>query len=438
MDEEAILAGLAPTLRRLVQTHLCSRSVMKIPLFADERSYATLGLQLAVHDRLRPILREAREPIMECLEKGAPPGPSVFFLRRGSVAALSALPGVTYFDLDAATLTGAGALLGEQCLMAKSESIATYRALTRCELFALEIDAWFHILCETVSEREDVDAMARMVYAGFARCHVVRALSLRAAVVAAGTIWPVDPSRPKDATRAIQQGAALRLQVRWMQRIARRMLRTLDDPDEDLAPLVPALYFALWGRRRRKRATIAPSAAQMSARASLARASAGGALKLAGAFARQASGARSPTSQPTSARSEGPSAGGGFALESSVSGRCEGAVRGGSFRAINQEEGERALGGGGSILERAGTSNGMTSGATLEQRIAQLEHMEERMVERMTLVVERSVERAVEHAVSKAVAQVGRRVGETMSASFTRGTVGAPLGAPPNVGNYSA
>lgn len=101
MDEDEIVGGLAPTLRRDVQTHLMAQNVMKIPLFSSERSYTTLSLQLEIHNKLRPMLREARERITEALEKGAVGGPSVFFLRRGQVAATASIKGVSFFEIDA-------------------------------------------------------------------------------------------------------------------------------------------------------------------------------------------------------------------------------------------------------------------------------------------------------------------------------------------------
>ena len=48
MDEEMILSQLAPTLRREMQTHLLSSSVERLPLFQEDRPYASIDLQLEV------------------------------------------------------------------------------------------------------------------------------------------------------------------------------------------------------------------------------------------------------------------------------------------------------------------------------------------------------------------------------------------------------
>ena len=40
---------------------------------------------MQVQRMFRPLLREAKESIVDSLKKGAPPGATVFFLRRGTV-----------------------------------------------------------------------------------------------------------------------------------------------------------------------------------------------------------------------------------------------------------------------------------------------------------------------------------------------------------------
>ena len=216
MDEAEILAHLAPTLRRLVLHHLLSRSVMRIPIFSEERSYVTvelchevrtrdsgscpicrrahprlcphggslpaptphgsslpapaltaalcpprprLRLSAQVHSKIRPLLREANENIMESLEKGAPGDLSVYFVRRGTISALASLPEVSFFDIDAGTVNGCGAIIGEHALMTKTQGICSYRAMTRCELYSLAVDDLYAI-AQRLKERDPEDVRA--------------------------------------------------------------------------------------------------------------------------------------------------------------------------------------------------------------------------------------------------------------------------------------
>ena len=186
MDEEAILDNLAPTLRRDVQAHLLSRTVARLPLFQR----LSLSLQLEVHAKLKPVLREASEAVVDSLTKGSRGGASIFFLRRGIVSAKAALADeLPLFDLDAGTASGGGCILGEHALMAKSQCICTYGAATRCELFALGVEELLGITqAGGVLMPEEVDTLAREIYADFARRHILRAvsLSLRLAQLSAG------------------------------------------------------------------------------------------------------------------------------------------------------------------------------------------------------------------------------------------------------------
>ena len=101
VDEQFILDNLAPTLRVDVQAHLLGATCRRIPLFQEGWGYVTLELQLAVHAKLRPILREAKEGISAILEKGHEGGDAVFFMRRGAIEARASSPDVRLGDVDA-------------------------------------------------------------------------------------------------------------------------------------------------------------------------------------------------------------------------------------------------------------------------------------------------------------------------------------------------
>ena len=127
MDEEAIVSQLAPTLRRLVQQHLIGRTVQCIPVFSSDRPYATLDRQLQVYMMLRPLLREAKEPISESLEFNAEGGPSIFFMVHPTLlrptyyllpTAYYLLPTTSYLPTSSYVLRPAyGLLLGACCLL---------------------------------------------------------------------------------------------------------------------------------------------------------------------------------------------------------------------------------------------------------------------------------------------------------------------------------
>ena len=104
MDEEQIVVNLPPALKHAVKAHLVHRTVARVPLFAKERSYVCLNLQLDVHNRLSPLLREAKEAITESLEKGcsgqARESRSIYFVRRGTIAVQGDLQDLNFFELS--------------------------------------------------------------------------------------------------------------------------------------------------------------------------------------------------------------------------------------------------------------------------------------------------------------------------------------------------
>ena len=228
MDEDEILRHLAPTLRRTVHTHLLGRTVMKIPIFSSERAYVHLDLQLQVHQMIMPILRDSRELIMESLEKGAHGGPSIFFVRRGTIAARGDLPAVSFYEINASTEPGT--ILGEHSLMTDGVCDCTYRATTRCELFALSVEDFHTVLAPL--DREHKDEVAGIVYAEYARRKLLRSLAMRFVLNTLASHRDADPTLR----------AGLRFQTRWFSKKAREAMRHRHDKDT-LSHLLPAIYF---------------------------------------------------------------------------------------------------------------------------------------------------------------------------------------------------
>ena len=84
VDEEALLEHLTPFLRREVITHLLAKTVARIPILASPSyAYVTLNFQLQAHPLLKPLVREAKEVV---LEKGSLDG-DLYFLSRGAIVA---------------------------------------------------------------------------------------------------------------------------------------------------------------------------------------------------------------------------------------------------------------------------------------------------------------------------------------------------------------
>ena len=119
--------NLTPSLKRAVLTHLLGKTVARIPLFASMR-VMYLDFQLQVHPMLKPIVREAKEVI---LEKGKNDG-AIHFLSRGSITATGDL-GMTFFELHRQ-----GACFGENALMHET-SWFTFVAKIRSEIFSISV-----------------------------------------------------------------------------------------------------------------------------------------------------------------------------------------------------------------------------------------------------------------------------------------------------------
>ena len=233
MNEDEIINNLAPTLKRAALIHLLGKTVQRIPLFHGEKTRMTLDLQIEVMGMLKPILREAKEPISESLEKGAPPGPSVYFVRRGTIVVEGDVPDpfggrLSLFEIDASSEPGM--LIGEHSLTYRSQSMSRYHAKTRSELFTLAVTDLHAIFAALEPEKRDL--LARTVLTEHARRRHMRALALRMVFNASAA-----------SGAASQITAPLRIQCRWMKRDASRwMTRAVMCTPDALADLVPGLY----------------------------------------------------------------------------------------------------------------------------------------------------------------------------------------------------
>ena len=237
MREEDVTNDLAPALKRDVQAYLLSRTVHMLPLFKSGQRFVTLEVQLQVHAKLKPLMREAKETISDALEKGGEGGLSLYFVRRGTIAARGDLPNLTFFEIDSNYDTGA--FLGEEALMLrqdcagllKATTKCTYQATTRCELYALAVADLFDILTSTVArlEQDPIDALAKVIWKETRRRARWRAFMVRLAWAHQGN---------KNDTHVT---AALHLQAQWLLRTAAR-IPAPGESNCDLKRLLPGLY----------------------------------------------------------------------------------------------------------------------------------------------------------------------------------------------------
>ena len=184
---------------------------------------------------------------MDALGKGTSGGRSIFFIRRGTIAAEATFdPTVHFFDIDAGTPSGCGAFIGEHTLMAKAQCVANYTAVTRCELYALGVHDLHRIANNAALASTEYDAaaeeIAEIIYAEFARRHLLRVISLYFLVATLRSERSHGRNyRGLSSAESTAQYAALRLQVKWLQRMARRMLRGSSD-SRSIDSLVPGLF----------------------------------------------------------------------------------------------------------------------------------------------------------------------------------------------------
>jgi len=232
MDEEAIIANLAPGLRQAAQAHLVHRTVTRIALFAPERPYASLEMQLAVYEMLHPLLREAKESITDELSKGAGGARTIFFIRRGTVAAMGDLNELELFEID--STVECGAIIGEHSLTSAAQCHVTYIAKTRCEMYAMGVDELRRVVSTLSSDHKD--QLAQLVHRVYASRSTARASTLRAAALS------IDALNMKGAA-ALQLQAALRLQAWWVRMSAERIFAAGKDRST-MSAVLPGLYHA--------------------------------------------------------------------------------------------------------------------------------------------------------------------------------------------------
>lgn len=191
MDEEAIINGLAPSLKTEVVRHLLRKTVARIPMFSEEYcEYASGAFQLELHPFLKPVVYENGETV---IGKHAH-GDGLYFLDKGTIAAHSALDGRTLF-----LVSDTGSCFGEHVLR-DAPATLTYVANTKCDFFVLSKRHLAKILDKFPSARNE---MAEFVFEDVLRHNMLRYWSLR---------MLISETRERDERVA----TALQLQVAWI------------------------------------------------------------------------------------------------------------------------------------------------------------------------------------------------------------------------------
>ena len=185
LDEELIMDGMPPSLRREMREHLLSRSVVsRVPImhFSGMRD---LDLQLEAYAMLKPINREPKEVLREA---GAP-AESIWFLSRGSIEAIGPSDGrpsdaqhtkppatinITFYDARET-----GDLLGEAAI-ANRPGFERLVARLRSELFVLSIDDLTKLM--TRVDQKARDQVATFVIALMVKRQRARSSSLQMTV----------------------------------------------------------------------------------------------------------------------------------------------------------------------------------------------------------------------------------------------------------------
>ena len=222
MDEDAIVANLAPALQREVISFLLEKTAAQIPMFSIEYcSYATVEFQLEVHPLLKPLMYEASVPhhpslIVPKRSRGA----DLFFLSRGTVAACSSLGERVLFPIVAK-----GSLIGEHVLCNAPAELA-YRAATRCELFSLAKEDLYVLLERRPYARAE---LAEFVFEDVLRHGMLRYWALRMVVK---EVKALDD----------RAGAALLLQVSWVRKLVIRLQDKRLAANGRLEWLMPGLF----------------------------------------------------------------------------------------------------------------------------------------------------------------------------------------------------
>ena len=223
MDEDAILAGLAPSLRREVLTHLLNKSVGKFPVFKELHN----DLRLEVQPMLKPVVREAKETIF--LKNT--PGISLYFLSRGRICGKGDM-GFEFFEASAV-----GVAFGEHAFM-RRKSLYTCAAKTRCELFIIGLND-LHALTSKLDSSQ-LDAMAEVLYNDYTLRFRRTTMMMR--FRHNSIMKRAEGAIGEDRVRQMEACEALRLQTRWAQRRAKAASDTTSKYDV----LLPRLYARRW------------------------------------------------------------------------------------------------------------------------------------------------------------------------------------------------
>jgi len=221
MDEDAIIANLAPALKREVVQHLLRKTVQRIPMFSFEYcAYADDDFQLDVHPLLKPIVYEAGEQVVE---KGSR-GQDLYFLTKGTVAATADLDGRILFPISES-----GSFFGEHILCGRPADLP-YKAITRSEFFCLSEADLYGLLDRYKDAREE---LATFVFEDLLRHRMLRFWALRMMV---NGVRETDP----------RAAAAMQLQAAWM----RRQIIALQDRHAEngrsLEWLMPGIFGREW------------------------------------------------------------------------------------------------------------------------------------------------------------------------------------------------
>ena len=217
MDEEEIIANLAPGLRREVVAHLLQKTSARLPMFSpDYCSYADEEFQLEVHPLLKPVVYEAGELVVR---KGSM-GEDLYYLNRGVVSACSALDTRILFPI-----TETGSFFGEHILCNQPSDI-TYKALTRSEFLCLSKRDLYSLLERHPHARGE---LAEFVFEDVLRHKMLRFWALRMTI---NDVSEVDK----------RAGAALRLQVSWMKRQIIALQDAKHSHDGSLEWLMPGVF----------------------------------------------------------------------------------------------------------------------------------------------------------------------------------------------------
>lgn len=229
-NEEELLGNLTPSLKRAVLTHLLAKTVARIPLFASHNlSYVTLDFQLLAHSMLKPLVREAKEVIIEKHARDT----AVYFLSRGNITAAGDM-GNPFFQLDSQ-----GSCFGEQSAMHELSSF-TYAAVIRSEIFSVSVRDLEKLALSLTPDGRD--ELAEGILEAFIKHSVSRNVALRFYRISIGATH----HRRADV-------AALRLQHAYHSRMLHHLTKDAGPQLEDLMPTLYGNPARAWRSQRQNR-----------------------------------------------------------------------------------------------------------------------------------------------------------------------------------------